>query len=756
MKTKNDSFFKLLKINTFNNLISPSFYVSGIIFILFSVFQFFILQNFFGSNSTDLHYFFTAIPYINSLIIPVLTLGIKDNEFVPLSDLKYLLCNWLTVLIEYSIFLITLTAIPMCVSFFGKVEVSCCISGFFMLFLYGSASAALCIFFKILFSNSLISIIISCVCLITACAAHIVSLYINNSLVTFFVKAVSFSWHFDAAGKGIIDSRDLIYFILVTTGFILLSNFVVLRRKEIHFSRKQKVQIASLILIFVFGLLDSSRLYFRKDISSFGKYSISKTSKKLIQNLENHLSIVYYRSESLKNLYPQVRDVSDYLREFAFSKNISFSIQEPEKNGNAQLLENYGISGRQIQTYGQNQTGYLTVYSAVILEYGGKWEAIPFVLGTESLEYDLYGRILHLLNEKDRIVDIIIANGKNLNQDYSYLVPWLNNQGFICNEIDIFSPLKDQFTSESHLLLVAGSSELTEDQCAQLENEILNGKNALFFVNPYDSDIENTWHITQIPDQPLINMLENYGFGFSTNLACDISCGRIIMQSEKTVDGQALDSTFTQNINYPLWINLMPQTKARKGVTEFWPVSMESLCDNISPVLISSSAAWEIKPDLYSSENLFITDPFKTDQLMKAKETNAVLTLGLELNGKLKGLYQNTIREDTKILVIPDQYFVNSLMLGYIGGSYGDYRNLDFVVNQLLLLNNEPELAKLQEKSTYTTQNTMYKTPDLQSFKKAQSRTLFICIFVLPLLYIFAFIVMIRIRHSLIKKEFND
>ena len=36
-----------------------------------------------------------------------------------------------------------------------------------------------------------------------------------------------------------------------------------------------------------------------------------------------------------------------------------------------------------------------------------------------------------------RIVNIIVANGLSLQEDYGYVVPWLESQGFICNQINI-------------------------------------------------------------------------------------------------------------------------------------------------------------------------------------------------------------------------------------------------------------------------------------------------------------------------------
>ena len=65
---------------------------------------------------------------------------------------------------------------------------------------------------------------------------HLVALYINpNSFIVSVAKFFSFAWHFDAAGKGLLDTRDIFFFIiafllfafLAVSVFLLLSNFGV-------------------------------------------------------------------------------------------------------------------------------------------------------------------------------------------------------------------------------------------------------------------------------------------------------------------------------------------------------------------------------------------------------------------------------------------------------------------------------------------------------------------------------------------------
>ena len=77
-------------------------------------------------------------------------------------------------------------------------------------------------------------------------------------------------------------------------------------------------------------------------------------------------------------------------------------------------------------------------------------------------------------------------------------------------------------------------------------------------------------------------------------------------------------------------------------------------------------------------------------------------------------------------------------MLGYTGGETGDYRNLDFLVNQLLKLNGEENLAEIQEHSTLTNKSSLYKTYNAELFKSAKNRTLGCMFIFVPALIILA------------------
>ena len=377
-----------------------------------------------------------------------------------------------------------------------------------------------------------------------------------------------------------------------------------------------------------------------------------------------------------------------------------------------------------MRTVSSTSTNFISVYSAIVLEYQGNMEIIPFTMEANSLEYDLDIRIKSLLSGYKRTVNIIIGNGMYLSNDYNYVIPWLSSQGFNCNPVFVEDPSFVSILNNcSGPLFLIGDSKIDAEKAIAIEDYILSGKgNALFTVSPFSVNIEEDWSVTYNSKTNIIEMLEHFGCVFPPQISGDVSCARITMTSD--------DETESRYINYYLWPNLLSQENASLGATVFWPVPLE-ISGNAKSYLLSSPLAFNFNADNSSQDNLFETNPFILETINLSEMTKKTNVFGALIEGQISGLYNNLTRQDAKIIVISDQYFVNSLMTSYIGGQTGDYRNFEVITNALLKLNGEEQLAQIQGKISKDT--SLYKVSDNFEFLKKRN-ILFILLFaVLPL-----------------------
>ncbi len=741
-----NTFFAILKNNLKSSLSHAITYVVAILFEVFVSINFYIRKGFFlGNGTSDLLLFFSAIPYIAIIVVPAICYkferSVYDN-FVPLKSFQKILSHYLSCLIIFAFLIILLIPSALFVNIFGSIDVGQLFIGMIFIFFYGSCIISICLFFNEIFQNSIFSFIVSALILAIFNCAHLIVVYFSfPNFLSNFIKYISFAWHFDAASKGIFDTRDFFYFFTTSFIFIFISVIVFELKKGRKIPKNQKKSIILVIAFSFLVLLNSNAFYKRFDFSKNKTYSLSDYTKKITQNITDSLKITYYRSQTLSRLYPQIRDIQDFLQIFSSqNKNISFLIKNPDKDSSlTTVLENYGIPSQQIRTINNNSTQYANVYSAIVLEYQGRFAAIPFSMDVQNLEYDLDIQLNNLLFEKNMLVNIICGNGMSIFEDYNYVIPWLNSQGFICNPLDLSdSNFINALNQTSGTLLILGDSEISVEKSIAIENYILSDKgNAFLCLNPYSVKIEEDWAMTQNQKTNLIEMVENWGIFLENKIVADPSCSKITLYSQDDENSFSQNNVYTQVLNYPLWISLLPQEYAKSGATLFWavPISiLENSTTNVKPILITSSQSYNYEIDKNSPSSLIQTNPFEVAQINTSNKTKSTQIVAIEITGNLNGLYNYASSSSAKVFVISDQYFVNSLMTGYIGGDYGDYRNFDFMTDELLSLSGNEDLMQIHSKSIVDT--SLYKITDNVQFVKCEFITLISLIFVIPLLII--------------------
>ncbi len=751
---KNKVYLKYQLIFSFTH---PLFYILAVLFCIYINFNFFIKNQFFTTGTSDLLLLFSSVPYVSILLIPAICFRKSEaiyDSFVPLSRKNKLIANILSALIQYATILFILLPSAIVVGRFCDVDYGQFTAGIICLLFYGATVISVCIFIQELISSKIASLIISSVILIIINSAHLLAVYVSlGSFFTAILKKISFAWHFDAAGKGIIDTRDIIYFTAISAIFFLLTVFLCEYKDGKRQAVKEKLYKCSLFLIAVLVLLNGQKYYKRFDFSKNKLYSLSAYTEQLLSKIDENVKITYCRSTELSRLYPQVRDVNDFLNGYcARNKNLSLIIKDPSLDESLALnLDSLGITGQQLKTSNRNSTEYINVYSAIIIEGKGQTAAIPFVLSAETLEYDLDSKLKQLLTGTLRVVNIVCGNELSFYDDYSYVMPWLNSQGFVCNVLyaaddDFVHQLEDT----SGVLFVLGDSQINIDGAIAIENYILSEKgNAFFAVSPYSVSIDTDWSIKPNKRTNIVEMLENWGVVFLPEIAADISCSRITMYSGEDDNSLLQNNTYTKIINYPLWINLMPQEKYSSGMTVFWATPLE-LSDNASPYLVSSSYAYSYKTDRNSPERLIETNPMLLEEADVSDKEKKQLVLCAEITGRITGLYNLAASDNSHIIVLPDPYFVNTLMTGYNGGEYGDYRNFGFMTNTLLKLNNEEELAELQGRSLKD--NSLYKINNAEEFLRTSRSSLILLFLLIPLLVLCCGVLIKVLHHLSLKK----
>lgn len=721
----------------FKYAISPFTYLVALLLVVASSVRFFLLQKFFTSlGSTDLRIFFQGIPYVSILAIPALAAILpfgSDEAYWPGKGWEHILSKILSLATVLAISTVLTFIVPLVVAICGDLQVSQLVSGYLILLLYilASSSLALMIFSRV--QNKGIAFVLLALILFTVNASHLLPLYFElPSWLSNLAKGISFAWHFDAAGKGIIDSRDIVFYLAVV--FLTFSFTVtgIEKRKGNPSKRILQYRLFT-VLTFVLLLVDSSRVYGRVDLTKSKQFTVSSYSKKIMDEIQEPFTISYYRTPSLKNTYPQVRDVEDFLREYADSnRNIELKILDPVKEDAIKRLNNYGIYGEQIDTSDRGDS-ISFVYSAIVLSYLGRIEVIPTVYTTSTLEFDLTSRMEQMVLGRQRVVQVVVGNGMMLDEDYSYVMPWLESNGFLA--VQTYRPSEAEEFGELSFedfptlpMLVLGTSYFNQQDTYALENIIEQGGEVFIATTPYSVDIANDWSVNPQPDN-VIYLLQKYGLYFKDTLTADVSNFRITFYSDTSTGGESA-SPQTEYVNYPLWPVLLSQKNAVNGLATFWPCALEKDSDvaaekncSIEELLFTSNLAWQID----KIDGKFQTNPFYIE---KTPEDSSLYQQEC-ISAKLQ--IENQQKAD--VIVFGDQYAYTTMMFNYAAGSVGDLRSMDYLLDSLLFLNGQEEILPLKNRSYKNT--SLYKVNVDSSLKtKVLLAVVLVPLLILTLLYL--------------------
>ena len=203
--------------------------------------------NIMDSGFASMEPFFTLAPWIFLFLIPAITMK-SFSEEIRQETLELLLTKPLTtiqlVLGKYlgAVLLIVLALLPtlmyvVAIHYLAQpgenLDSGVLIGSYFGLIFLGACYAAIGIFASILSPNQIVSFILSIfLCFIAYFAFEALA---NLNLFTtgsFGIEDLGLDAHYDSISRGIIDTRDIIYFLSFIIFFLALTNFSLTSKKN--------------------------------------------------------------------------------------------------------------------------------------------------------------------------------------------------------------------------------------------------------------------------------------------------------------------------------------------------------------------------------------------------------------------------------------------------------------------------------------------------------------------------------------------
>ncbi len=202
--------------------------------------------------------------------------------------------------------------------------------------------------------------------------------------------------HFQSIGRGVLDLRDVLYFLSLAAVFVTLAWAVVLRRRLSPQGapvRRLRLGTAMLVAALVILNLAGGRIGGRLDLTPGKAYTLSRATRDIMRSLDDLVTIKVFASAELPSEFAlQKRDAADLLRDLrgASGGKVRVIERDPAKDQTAaEDARNLGIVPVQFNVVGQAELQVKEGYFGLVVQHADRHETIPFVQRTDDLEYRL-------------------------------------------------------------------------------------------------------------------------------------------------------------------------------------------------------------------------------------------------------------------------------------------------------------------------------------------------------------------------------
>lgn len=209
---------------------SPIAYIVITIFLLISGWFFF--NDLFLVNQASMRNLFGIVPFIFMFFVPAITMRLISEEkrsgtieilvTLPVKDYEIILGKFLAGLILISTAVVLTWVYAFTLSGLGNLDFGSAVAGYVGLILLGAAYLSIGIFTSSLTQNQIVAFITSFVIIFALYMLDKVLMFVPGFLASLF-EYLSVGYHFSNIARGVIDSRDVIYYLSLIFFFLFLA-----------------------------------------------------------------------------------------------------------------------------------------------------------------------------------------------------------------------------------------------------------------------------------------------------------------------------------------------------------------------------------------------------------------------------------------------------------------------------------------------------------------------------------------------------
>jgi ABC-type uncharacterized transport system involved in gliding motility auxiliary subunit/ABC-type transport system involved in multi-copper enzyme maturation permease subunit len=550
---------------------SPVAYVFIVIFLLLTGFFTFMVGGFFQAGQANLDAFFMWHAWLYLFLVPCVGMRLWAEER-RVGTLELLLTkpitSWQAIVgkfvASWAFLALALTLtfpVFITVNYLGSPDNGVILAAYLGSLLMAGTYLAISCMTSAMTRNQVISFILSvviCLFLVLCGYPPVTNLLMrmDRPWLVDLISSLSVMTHFQSFATGMVDSRDVIFFLLVI-GFALFTNGVIIRSHQTSADKFRKRKnfetalysmggVGAMFVVLVSLYIVTSAAKVRFDITADKVHTLSAGTKRILSRLDSKVNVRFYCTQSDNAMPPRLRTyarhVEDLLLEYqqdASQAHGRLAIQKLDPKPDSDVEESArldGIEGQATGPFGSDK-----IYLGIVVSFLDEKFTLPFLAPERErlLEYDLSRAIARVLEPSRPVVGImtglpvwgdppdpLMRPGQNRAEEWAFVTEL--KRDFNIKEVPMTASHIDD---DVKVLLVAHPVEISDLAQFAIDQFVLRGGKLIAFLDPhayFDQKHERSQNFTLGGDNAgkssLDKLLKAWGLDLDVNrVAADTS-----------------------------------------------------------------------------------------------------------------------------------------------------------------------------------------------------------------------------------------
>ncbi|MDB4924968.1 gliding motility-associated ABC transporter substrate-binding protein GldG [Mucilaginibacter sp.] len=559
---------------------------------------------------------FSTAPYLFMFLIPAITMRSlaeerKEGTFEllltrPLTDLQIVLGKYFA-----AVLLVLFALVPTLTYYYsvyvlgtpqGNIDTGAVIGSYIGLFLLGAAFAAIGLFASSITKNQIIAFTIA-VFLCFFFYSGFDSLSSLLSLQNTNVQSLGINEHYQSVSRGVLDTRDLAYFIVLIAIFIWLTLFVLLKQHQKALNKNITLGGVGIVLcVTIFTSLAFTRI----DFTAEKRYTISPISRQVLDSLSKPVKVTVYLQGDLtggmKRLKRATNDMLSDLQAYSHRK-LQFEFVDPlkglsteQQNQAIQDLQSRGIEPTSLSVKTDDGLSQKTIFPAAMVSANGKDIPVKLLYAQNQMrltaDEQLNNSIQNLEYAFTSAIKKVTRGGKPqigfTAGHYELTDLQLNDamkslsDGFEVGRVDLKNIPFDSLLKIKLIVIAKPEKPFTELEKFKLDQYLMRGGRVLWTIDQVSAELDSLRgrggdQLAFGKQLNLDDQLFVYGIRINYDLIADMSCAQIPL-STGNIGGQA-QIQLVPWLFYPIFIPLSkhPVVKNLDGIYSEFPSTIDIL-----------------------------------------------------------------------------------------------------------------------------------------------------------------------------------